>query len=210
MSSSSSSTYHGVQISIQKRFSHGFQFRTNYTFSKTIDDTSDFTQSQQPQDAYIPRAERGLSTEDQRHRLTFAGVWNVPYDGPGKRALGGWALASIMVFRSGTPDNITTGADSNLDGNSNDRPFNGIYTLGRNTSEGPESWTIHLRLSKRVPIRERLAVQVLAESFNTLNRVNYTGVNNTWGTNLEPRATLGQYTSAGDPRQIQLGFKVEF
>jgi hypothetical protein len=67
-----------------------------------------------------------------------------------------------------------------------------------------------MRLAKRVPIRERMGVQVLIESFNTQNRVNFTGVSTVWGTDLLPRSTLGQKTSAGDPRQIQLGVKFEY
>jgi hypothetical protein len=67
-----------------------------------------------------------------------------------------------------------------------------------------------MRLAKRVKIRERATVQILAESFNTQNRVNYGGINMTWGTDLKPRATFGQYTSAGDPRQIQLGIRLEY
>ena len=38
----------------------------------------------------------------------------------------------------------------------------------------------------------------------------YTDVNTTWGTAIEPRSTLGQYQAASDPRQIQLGLKVDF
>ena len=113
VSSSSSSTYHGMQVMMQKRFSRGFQFRANYTFSKAIDDASDFTQSQQPPTPTCRAPSAALSTEDQRHRFTLAGVWNIPYAGPGKGALGGWSLSSIWTFRSGTPENVTTGADSN-------------------------------------------------------------------------------------------------
>ena len=191
-------------------FQPGFQVRANYTFSKAIDDASDFTQAQQPADPFDARAERALSTEDQRHRFTLAGLWRIPYGGPGKGVLGGWSLSSIWTFRGGTPENVTVGADSNTDGNSNDRPFNGVYTLGRNTYITPESRTIHMRLAKRVAIREKMGVQVLIESFNTQNRVNFTGVSTVWGTDLVPRATLGQRTSAGDPRQIQLGVKFEY
>ena len=192
VSSSSSSTYHGMQVMVQKRFSRGFQFRANYTFSKAIDDASDFTQAQQPADPFDARSDRSLSTEDQRHRFTLAGLWRIPYGGPGKSVLGGWSLSSIWTFRGGTPENVTVGADSNTDGNSNDRPFNGAYTLGRNTYITPESRTIHMRLAKRVAIREKMGAQVLIESFNTQNRVNFTGVSTVWGTDLLPRATLGQ------------------
>jgi hypothetical protein len=102
------------------------------------------------------------------------------------------------------------GSDVNGDGNNNDRPFNGLYELGRNTWEGPGSSTIDARISKRFRFRERFAVQVLGEAFNLQNRVNYAFVNRTWGTALAPRATLGAFTSAGAPRQVQMGIKFEY
>jgi len=60
----------------------------------------------------------------------------------------------------------------------------------------------------RFDSKRALLLQV--EGFNVLNRVNYSGVNMTWGTALAPRSTFGEYTSANDPRQIQLGIKFEF
>jgi hypothetical protein len=119
-------------------------------------------------------------------------------------------LAAQRLNRSGVPGNVTVGSDVNQDGNSNDRPFNGTYLLGRNTYTDPNSFTVNCRLARRIQIRERMGVRIMAESFNTQNRVNITGVNHTWGTELAARDTLGSYTSAGDPRQIQLGIKFEF
>jgi hypothetical protein len=55
-----------------------------------------------------------------------------------------------------------------------------------------------------------MSVQILGEAFNVQNRVNYSGLNTTWGTASAPRSTFGLYQSAGDPRQIQLGLKFAF
>lgn len=205
------SAYNGLQLSLEKRFSYGFQLRANYTFSKAIDDTSDFTQAQQPQDPVNPGAERAVSLEDQRHRFTLSGVWNLPYKGKTMQpVLGGWVLSTNWNYRSGTPRNVTVGSDVNGDGNTNDRPLNGLYVLGRNTWTGPESFTVDARIAKRFRIHERFGLRILAEAFNIENRVNYSGVNTTWGTALAPRATLGMFTSASSPRQVQLGAKLEF
>jgi opacity protein-like surface antigen len=205
------SAYNGLQLSLQKRFSHGFQARANYTFAKAIDDSSDFTQAQQPQDPVNPRAERSLSLEDQRSRLTLTGVWDLPYTAKTMSwLLGGWVLSTNWNYRSGTPRNVTIGSDVNLDGQSNDRPFNGQYLLGRNTWTGPESFVVDARISKRFRIRERYGLRILAETFNLENRVNYSGVNTTWGTALAARTTLGLFTSANSPRQVEFGVKLEF
>ena len=205
-----SSTYNGMQLTVRKQFSRGFEFRANYTFSKAIDDASDFTQAMAASDPYNARIDRSLSYEDQRHRFTLTGVWRIPYNGPGRALLGGWSLSTLWTYRNGTPANVTVGSDVNQDGNSNDRPFNGTYLLGRNTYTDPNSFTVHCRLARRIRIGERMSVQILGETFNAQNRVNITGVNHTWGTELAARNTLGSYTSAGDPRQIQLGIKFEF
>jgi len=207
VSASSSSTYHGMQLMLQKRLSRGFQLRANYTFSKAIDDSSDFVQAQQPSNPYNARAERSLSTEDQRQRFTMTGVWELPYRGV---IAGNWTLSTHWVFRSGTPENVRVGSDVNGDGNSTDRPFNGIYELGRNTLEGPGSAVVDMRVAKRIPIRERMNLRILGEAFNVQNRVNYQDVNTTWGTTIEPRSTLGRFQAAGNPRQIQLGVKFDF
>ena len=53
--------------------------RANYTYSKAIDKASDFVQAQQANDPYTPSAERSVSTEDQRHRFTLTGFWEIPY-----------------------------------------------------------------------------------------------------------------------------------
>ena len=66
------------------------------------------------------------------------------------------------------------------------------------------------RAGHRVTLVGRSRVQVLVEAFNLFNRVNYSSVNTVWGTGEAPNATFGQFTEASDPRQLQLGFKVEF
>lgn len=215
VSSSSSSTYNGGTLTVQKRFSRGFQFRANYTLSKTIDFSSDFTQAEAPADTYDMKSQRGLSDQHQKHRFTLTGVWELPYKTAGKSSaarwlLGDWILSTQWVMRSGVPGTILVGADANVDGNSNDRPFIGQYTIGRNTFIGADSRVIDLRLSKIAPVREKFKIQILAEAFNLQNRVNYTSPNLTWGTELAARDTLGQFQGAASPRQVQLGLKVSW
>jgi hypothetical protein len=212
----SNSIYNGLQLSLNKRLSSGFQMRVNYTWSKVMDDATDFTQGQQPADPYLARAEWARSTEDQPHRFTLAGVWNLPLRNNAKvnpairAALADWILSTSWTFVSGVPQNITVGSDSNLDTNNNDRPFNGVYTLGRNTWEGPGRAVVNVRLNKTFRLREGIRIQVLGEAFNVQNRVNYNGMVSTWGTAIAPRSTLGSFTSAGSPRQVQLGLKAQW
>jgi hypothetical protein len=212
--SAASSTYHGVQLTVQKRFSAGLSLRANYTFSKAIDDASDFTQAQQPSNPFNARSERSLSFEDQRQRFTLVGVWEIPYrTAKGKHSFtrsvfGDWVFSTNWLFHSGTPNNVLIGSDSNGDGNSTDRPFNGAYELGRNTFMGPDYFGIDVRMAKRVQLGDRISIQFMGEAFNLQNRVNYNTVNTNWGTALTPAASFGQFNSANDPRQIQLGIRI--
>ena len=137
----------------------------------------------------------------------MTGVWELPYRGA---MAGNWTLSTHWGLRSGAPENVRVGSDVNGDGNTTDRPFNGIYELGRNTLEGPGSAVVDVRVAKRIAIRERMSVRILGEAFNVQNRVNYQDVNTTWGTTIEPRTTLGRFQAAGNPRQIQLGVKFDF
>jgi len=151
--------------------------------------------------------------------VTLTGVWELPYGrgagAAGHPALlglfGGWTLSGTFTYRSGTAENPAVGSDVNADGNSSsDRPFIGGVMAARNSYEGPDYAGLNLRLSKRFRFDRRRALLLQLEGFNVLNRTNYGGLNMTWGTALEPRDTYGQYTSAGAPRQLQLGVKVEF
>jgi hypothetical protein len=153
--------------------------------------------------------------EHQRHRVTVTAVWEIPSPGPDTGFWGvlarDWTTSALLKYRSGTPRKITVGSDINADGRSEtDRPFVNGVILERNSVMGPDYVAVDLRLSRKVPLHGRASLQVIAEAFNLLNRVNYAGVNNTWGTALEPRTTLGEYTSANDPRQLQFGVRLQF
>jgi len=217
VSSASRSRYKGVQFILQKRMSQGLELRANYTLSDAKDDSSDFTQAEQPSDPFNRAAEFSYSAEHQRHRFTLTSVWELPFrrgqaGGAASRLLlADWVLASSWTFRSGAPRNPLVGSDVNGDGNSStDRPFIDGAIAGRNSYAGPDYLTIDARLSKRVQTGGRTSLLVLFEAFNLLNRVNYGAVNMTWGTTLAARDTYGQYTSANNPRQLQVGVKFEF
>jgi len=59
-------------------------------------------------------------------------------------------------------------------------------------------------------VTEKFNLELLAEGFNLLNRANFSVPNNNFGTGATPPATFGQPTAAFDPRQIQVGFRLNF
>jgi len=218
VSSSGWSSYYGVQFTLEKRFSDGYSLRANYILSESKDDGSDFTQAEQPNDPYNRAAERSFSAEHQRHRVTLTGVWELPYgrnpNAEGNPVLlgvfGGWTGSMTFTYRSGTAENPSsaqtstpTATAAQIGRSSTGSWPNGTLTWGRLRGREPA----HVQ---EVPVRRSTALLLQFEAFNLFNRTNYSGVNMTWGTALDPRSTYGTYTSASAPRQLQLGVKFEF
>jgi hypothetical protein len=207
--STARASYHGLVLELKKRFSGRFSLAANYTFSKAIDDVTDFNSDFQANDQTNLAAEKALSAFDQRHKVVVYGVIQAP-----------WRFQFAPIFRanSARPFNLLVGSDLNQDRHSTtDRP----PFAGRNTGIGPSFWTFDLRLAKRIGLgAEHRHVELTAEAFNLFNQLNFASVNNTVGVipgpfNLKPRhdrspsEPLG-YTSAFDPRRLQLGVRVRF
>ncbi len=206
--SSGDSYYNGMVVSFNKQMNRWSSVRTSYTLSKTIDNAGNFFFST-PQNNFNLRDERGLSDNDQRHRLSVSGTLEVPQssgDSAFRRAVDGIGLNYIFAYNSALPFNVQTGTDRNFDTNFNDRPAG----AGRNTGRGFDFASLDLRLSKRFRIKEHFAVEAIAESFNTFNRSNFQLPNNVFGPGQTPLASFGRPTAAAEPRQIQFGLRVDF
>ena len=69
------------------------------------------------------KLDRGLSDYDRPQRLTIAYLWEVPgpHSGWRKYPFGGWQLAGVTTFQSGTPFSVGNGSDRNNDGSLADR-----------------------------------------------------------------------------------------
>ena len=206
--SSGNSSYDGLVVSVNQRATSWSSLRVSYTFSKTIDDAGNFFFST-PQNNFNVRDDRGLSDNDQRHRLVISGSLEVPdHKKPRglQRVLCGFQAGYIFTYASRLPFNVLLGSDRNLDTNNNDRPVG----VGRNTGRGFDYASLDLRLSRRFRLTERVDLQLLAEGFNVLNRSNFGVPNNTFGSGINPLPTFGQPTQAFDPRQFQFGMRVSF
>jgi hypothetical protein len=120
--------------------------------------------------------------------------------------LKGFQLGYIFTYASSLPFNVVTGNDRNGDTNNNDRPVG----IGRNTGRGFDYSSFDLRLSRKFDLTEKLKLELLAEGFNILNHANHSVPNNTFGTGTVPLSSFGRPTAAFDPRQFQLGLKLDF
>jgi Carboxypeptidase regulatory-like domain len=206
--SSGNSNYNGLTVSLNRRFRSWLGARVSYTFSKSIDNAGNFFFFT-PQDNNNLRGERGLSDNDQRHRLAVSGALEATpstSDRWYRRAINGFQLSYIFSYASPYPFNVQAGADLNNDTNVNDRPPG----VGRNTGKGFDYASLDLRLSRRFRITEAWMLEVIAEGFNLFNRANLQLPNNVFGTGSTSRPGFGQPTAASDPRQIQFGLRLSF
>ena len=102
------SEYNGLWITGTKRLSKGLQFSTNYTFSKSMDETSYNTPQNiggsvitPMQDSTNLRADHAPSDFDVRHRFVFSAIYELPFKG--NRAVEGWQFSLINQLQSGNP-----------------------------------------------------------------------------------------------------------
>src|ERR1051325_1947530 len=151
---SGNSWYDGMVVSFNKRAARWANLRVSYTLSKAIDDAGNFFFSS-VQDNFNIRDDRGLSDNDQRHRLVVSGSLEAPSEANGngwQRALRGFQFGYIFTYASRLPFNVLLGSDRNLDTNNNDRPVG----VGRNTGRGFDFASLDLRLSRTFRITERV------------------------------------------------------
>jgi len=174
--SAASSVYNGATLSINRRVARGTYMRLSYTYAHAIDDGQDALVAGQPatvQNSYDPTAERGPSVTDQRHRLVAAISAEPRLFHRGHELLGhlfnDWQFSSVVNYGSGRPINATVSGDPNQDGNDlNDR----LPGYTRNAFTGPDYATTDLRVTRKLRLTDRYKLNLVAESFNLLNRDN--------------------------------------
>ena len=132
--------YNAMEITLQHKMTHGIQFDINYTYSKSIDISSDAERvgewgglNGQIINAWNPASNRGPSDFDLRHQLNSNWIWLLPF-GRGQawghdinRAvdafIGGWQLSGLFRLTSGFAVNVDNGGqyptNYQLEGNAN-------------------------------------------------------------------------------------------
>jgi hypothetical protein len=234
------SIYHGVSFLLTKRFSDYFSFQASYTYSKAIDDQTDFNSAFAPPFPSRLNTERSLSAFDLRNNFVFSGVFQSPYKNAVLRDI---SFSPSVFIRGGIPFTIRTGTDINGDTRSGtDR----LFYIGRNTGIGPNYRSVNARISKmfRFGTDSAKRIEFSADGANLFNRTNFGSVNEIVPTTFEtcvpdfPGCEKGvplaadyksdtvrlkgrkdrsfskgeplSFTSAFNPRQILLGLKFVF
>ena len=198
--SDGNSNYNALNIDLKKRFTKNYQFLASYTWSHSIDDSSDLQTLLLPQDNRNFRAERANSLFDQRQRFVFSAVFSSPpqwRSGDGlHKFLADFTLAPIFEISSGRPFNILSNQDTNNDqSNQTDRPAvlpggllcvpgspgctplitNGQFSTGdlsRDMGITHSYASLDMRLMRQIRFGERVRLDIIAEGFNLFNRFN--------------------------------------
>ena len=138
------STYHAMQMQINKRFSQGLSFLVSYTVSKNLTDAdssgpgvSGFIGTNEfiGQNSYDRQAEKAVSQLDTPQSLVMSFFYELPL-GPGKKylngggvsgaVLGGWYSSGIFMYASGQPTEVY----SSCGGTAGDVLFAGCHFTG--------------------------------------------------------------------------------
>jgi hypothetical protein len=111
------SSYHGLEVDVNRRLGHGLQFRGVYTFSKTLDDGDNMNTSVATNSpAFVanplqPKVDYGRASFDVRHTAVINATYDLPF-GRGnsshgypwvERLIGNWQLSGIETVQSGLP-----------------------------------------------------------------------------------------------------------
>jgi hypothetical protein len=208
LESSVRTKYDGLLLSLEKRLATRFQFRASYTLSRSSNYANDdqIPFSNGPIDSNDLRREYGPTPNDQRHRFTFSGVFQLP---------GQVRVAPILTLASSVPIDILlpdgssrvcelqrnagarqfhTGAElnaalaqinaaggslcPNVDPGTGFRPRVLVPLVRDDLKLGDDFSSLDLRVSKVFRIGERWTIEPIAEVFNLFNVTNVLGVSN--------------------------------
>lgn len=164
---------------------------------------------------FDPQAFRGPSAVDQRHRFVASAVADLPWR---------LRLSGVVTLGSGRPYTALAGFDFNGDGTPVTDRARRVATdpnsrVGRNRELTPDYASVDVRLTRRVDLSRRVALDLIAEAFNLLDRANFSDVNNVFGRGSYPsdpqrdpqgQVSYGRATKTYAPRQVQLAARLSF
>jgi hypothetical protein len=237
---SGASSYHGLRTNLKQRFTKGFSGEFSYVWSKWLDcggnglfaDTGD-NQRRNPFDC---KAEWGRSIYDQRHRVVFNFLYEIPFmRGPDKGVagaiLGNWIIAGIGTFATGGAIDPTIAYDNSNTGSLSDRP-DLVSDPNQNAPHTREKW-FNTEAFARPPqytfgnagrntitgpgyatfdfsMLKDWKVESWRIQFRTdfFNMTNHTNFDTPNTTAFTP--AFGTISNAANSRQIQFGLRIEF
>ena len=198
VSSGASGTYHGLDLSLRRRFRNGLQFTVNYGYSRARNN-GDLVGGTVMDPSSLGR-DWGPSNLDQPH--TVSTQWSyAPALKSVLRVLNGLQFSGTTFSSSGFPFSPLAGSDLNADLVLNDR----LPGTSRNSARLPNFLQTDLRVSRRIGLGGRRALELMIESENAFNRLNATSV-----VTQQRASDFGRITATRPGRYIQLGSRFTF
>lgn len=192
LESTGSEVRHNVAINMRKRFAL-FNVEAEYELQRVYGDVQGGPGTLSTY-SYDPRADWGRAPFPMHSVETTVNA-RLPL---------GVFLTARMDANSGRRYSITTGRDDNRDGNVNDRPPG----VPPNSLNGPKYLDFDFNISKAFFFRQGGSgpnVNVFANMTNAFNHVHYGTPS---GVLTSPN--FGRFTSADDPREIEVGVRFQF
>lgn len=186
--------YRALLVEVKRRFDSGFQFNVAYTLAKAENlsgsGNGGGSGSESPFSGsnlfnqFDPEANRAAAPTDQRHRLVFNGIVNLPYR---------FRMSGIMTAESGRPysagvsvpsipftvDGVQYNGFGGLLGQGGGGDRNLAPNIERNSDYGVANYRTDLRVARDFRIAGSLVTEVVAEGFNIFNRSNFNGFRST-------------------------------
>jgi hypothetical protein len=230
--------YRAMQLKVERRYQQGFYFLNSFTWSRTRDNASGHLETANGDNSRVNYAnidaEFGVSGYDQPYNNVTTAVWELPVGRD--RWYGDWRVTVVNTMTSGLPVNLNYSPAAafqvstvvthrpNVTGEiyaDNPTaaqwfnpanivvPTNSAEPFGnapRNAARGPALYSMDLGLHKDLGIGGNRRIQFRLETFNVLNRTNLGAPNSN-----RSNANFGSITTlAIQPRQVQLGLKIDF
>ena len=112
------SMYHAGILKVSQRVNNGLTFQGSYVYSKLMTDADSFAGSTGAMDAAQPELEYSIGSLDQTHIIKLSTVYELPFgedrrwltSGIASKILGGWRIAAVQNYASGTPIGVTSNA----------------------------------------------------------------------------------------------------
>lgn len=216
---------------------NGLQFQVNYTFSKTLDDNTDFNNEFMPFRPTRMNLERSPSTFDIRHNFVANAVYATPFKPGGgflSHLMADMTVSPVLFLRSGIPFTVRVPGMQN--GTVGESLWARPWHAGRNTGIGPNFYSLDMRVAKSFYVNREAGrrIDFMVQGSNILNHTNFSAVNDSFPVNPNPFQIGGQtvdllngpynfhgirgldasqplaFKAAFDPRQVQFGLKLIF
>jgi len=151
------SAYHALLVKANRRFSRDVTIQWSYLFSKLLTDSDTYfaNSATAAQDQYNRRLEKSIGQYDRTHTFKFSTIYNLPF-GRGQKwfthgllsqVIGGWRLAGIQVYNSGTPIALQR-----------NNPLPIFNAITRPQVDGYENWRAPLAGDSFDPAKDRFLV----------------------------------------------------